>query len=201
MRGTTTRRASRPRANANRRIIDDATDTRARRENDRRGRRPSRVRFGRAAVVATRAIGDARAGREDAAARDDDDDDDDDDEGAGEFELDFDAREMRARESERGLETMVFESDAEDEYERIAARMEARMEEAFEAASSPPSSARVREHRQYAVQRGVLPASDLHRLLLHAEGEEHSQCVLHKCGHDEDLGDRLSGPQRRVSEA
>ena len=130
MRGTTTRRASRPRANANRRIIDDATDTRARRENDRRGRRPSRVRFGRAAVVATRAIGDARAGREDAAATDDDDDD----EGAVEFELDFYAREIRARESERGVETMVFESDAEDEYERIAARMEARMEEAFEAA-------------------------------------------------------------------
>ena len=127
----TTRRASRPRANAkNRRIIDDATETRARRENDRRGRRPSRVRFGRAAVVATRAIGDARAGREDAAARDDDDDD----EGAVEFELDFDAREIRARENERGVETMVFESDAEDEYERIAARMEARMEEAFEAA-------------------------------------------------------------------
>ena len=127
----TTRRASRPRANAkNRRIIDDATETRARRENDRRGRRPSRAGFGRAAVVATRAIGDARAGREDAAARDDDDDD----EGAVEFELDFDAREIRARENERGVETMVFESDAEDEYERIAARMEARMEEAFEAA-------------------------------------------------------------------
>ena len=90
------------------------------------------MRFGRAAVVATRAIGDARAGREDAAARDDDDDDDD--EGAVEFELDFYAREIRARESERGVETMVFESDAEDEYERIAARMEARMEEAFEAA-------------------------------------------------------------------
>ena len=130
----TTRRASRPRANAkNRRIIDDATETRARREtheeNDR-GRRPSRARFGRAAVVAPRAIGDARAGREDAAARDDDDDD----EGAVEFELDFDAREIRARENERGVETMVFESDAEDEYERIAARMEARMEEAFEAA-------------------------------------------------------------------
>ena len=128
----TTRRASRPRANAkNRRIIDDATETRARRENDRRrGRRLSRARFGRAAVVAPRAIGDARAGREDAAARDDDDDD----EGAVEFELDFDAREIRARENERGVETMVFESDAEDEYERIAARMEARMEEAFEAA-------------------------------------------------------------------
>ena len=87
------------------------------------------MRFGRAAVVATRAIGDARAGREDAAARDDDDDD----AGAVEFELDFYAREIRARESERGVETMVFESDAEDEYERIAARMEARMEEAFEA--------------------------------------------------------------------
>ena len=128
----TTRRASRPRANAkNRRIIDDATETRARRENDRRrGRRLSRARFGRAAVVAPRAIGDARAGREDAAARDDDDDD----EGAVEFELDFDAREIRARENERGVETMVFESDAEDEYERIAARMEARMDEAFEAA-------------------------------------------------------------------
>ena len=127
----TTRRASRPRANAkNRRIIDDATETRARRENDRRRGRPSRARFGRAAVVAPRAIGDARAGREDAAARDDDDDD----EGAVEFELDFDAREIRARENERGVETMVFESDAEDEYERIAARMEARMEEAFEAA-------------------------------------------------------------------
>ena len=133
MRGTTTttRRARRPRANAkNRRIIDDATETRARRENDRRRGRPSRARFGRAAVVAPRAIGDARAGREDAAARDDDDDD----EGAVEFELDFDAREIRARENERGVETMVFESDAEDEYERIAARMEARMEEAFEAA-------------------------------------------------------------------
>ena len=65
----------------------------------------------------------------------------------------------------------------------------------------PPRSARVSAHRQYAVQRGVLPASDLHRLLLHAEGEEHSQCVLHKCGHDEDLGDRLSGPQRCVSVA
>ena len=127
----TTRRASRPRANAkNRRIIDDATETRARRENDRRRGRLSRARFGRAAVVAPRAIGDARAGREDAAARDDDDDD----EGAVEFELDFDAREIRARENERGVETMVFESDAEDEYERIAARMEARMEEAFEAA-------------------------------------------------------------------
>ena len=133
----TTRRASRPRANAkNRRIIDDATETRARRENDRRRGRPSRARFGRAAVVAPRAIGDARAGREDAAARDDDDDD----EGAVEFELDFDAREIRARENERGVETMVFESDAEDEYERIAARMEARMEEAFEAARRRVSS-------------------------------------------------------------
>ena len=126
MRGTTTttRRARRPRANANRRITDDASRSRARRETrdeeERRGR-PSRARFGRAAVVATRAIGDARAGREDAAARDDDDD-----EGAVEFELDFDAREIRVRESERGVETMVFESDAEDEYERIAARMEAR---------------------------------------------------------------------------
>ena len=147
----TTRRASRPRANAkNRRIIDDATETRARRENDRRRGRPSRARFGRAAVVAPRAIGDARAGREDAAARDDDDDD----EGAVEFELDFDAREIRARENERGVETMVFESDAEDEYERIAARMEARMEEAFEAAREAArrrvssSSARRRRRRR-----------------------------------------------------
>ncbi len=146
MRGTTTttRRARRPRANAkNRRITDDASRSRARRETrdeeERRGR-PSRARFGRAAVVATRAIGDARAGREDAAARDDDDDD----EGAVEFELDFDAREIRARESERGVETMVFESDAEDEYERIAARMEARMEEAFEAFEAAREAARRR---------------------------------------------------------
>ena len=111
------------------RVIDDDRHARATRERSTRTTTVARVSAPRSS---RRAIGAARAGREDAAARDDDDDEDD--EGAVEFELDFYAREIRARESERGVETMVFESDAEDEYERIAARMEARMEEAFEAA-------------------------------------------------------------------
>ena len=48
-------------------------------------------------------------------------------------------------------------------------------------------------YRQYDVEHGMLPPGNLHRLLLHAKGEEYSQGVLDKGGHDEDLGDRLQG--------
>ena len=144
-----THRARRPhrRANANGRRADEASrrprvdDGRRPTIDDGRRRVDARARDGRGAFVATRAIGDARAGREDTPpARDDDDD-----EGAVELELDFDAREIRARASERDdVEMMAFESDADDEYERIAARMEARMEEAFEAFEAAREAARRR---------------------------------------------------------
>jgi len=148
-----TPRARRPhrRANANGRRADEASSSSSRRPRVDDGRRPTiddgrrrvdaRAGDRRGAFVATRAIGDARAGREDAAARDDDDEEE---KGAVELELDFDAREIRARASERNVETMAFESDADDEYERIAARMEARMEEAFEAFEAAREAARRR---------------------------------------------------------
>jgi len=123
-RATTTTTSARAMATRARLAASSSSRTHRARRPRRRANANGR-RADEASSSSTRAIGDARAGREDAAARDDDDD-----EGAVELELDFDAREIR----ERRVETMVFQSDADDEYERIAARMEARMEAAFEAA-------------------------------------------------------------------
>ena len=55
---------------------------------------------------------------------------------------------------------------------------------------------RASAYRQKGVEYGILPAGNLHRLLLHTEGEKHSQGVLDKGRHDEDLGDRLRAAVR-----